>query len=202
MSANDLWFTARGAGLSALVVLTLATVLGAWGSMRTASASARVITQYTHRTAAILGLGLIVVHVSTLVLDVKSHITLAGALVPFAAHYRPSAVALGSISMYAFLLLAALGAARGRLAGSRRGAATWRGIHLLTYAAWLTAVVHGLLAGTDRSQVWVVLLTIVCIGAVLIATLARALGIDNEPPRGARVATPTERQHPTSRTRR
>jgi methionine sulfoxide reductase heme-binding subunit len=180
VSANALWFTARGAGLSALLVLSLAVVLGALGSMRTRSASTRVVIQYLHRTAAALGLGLIAVHVSTLVLDQKAHIGLAGALVPFAAHYRPNAVALGSIAMYVFLLVAALGAARGRLASSRFGATTWRVLHALAYPAWLAAVVHGLLAGTDRAQHWVVTLAVCCILAVVAAVMTRLTVLDQD----------------------
>ena len=181
MNANALWFTARGAGLAAMLLLTVATTLGALGSIKIESTSARVITQYVHRTAAALGLGLIFVHVSTLILDPKAHISLVGALVPFAAQYRPNAVALGSIAMYVFLLVAALGAARGRLASSALGAATWRGVHLLSYAAWAIAVAHGLLAGTDRGQSWVVLLTIGCIAAVLIAAFVRVLALEDQP---------------------
>lgn len=181
MSANALWFTARGAGLSAMLLLSIAVVLGALGSMPTRAASTRVVVQYLHRTAAALGLGLIAVHVTTLVLDPKAHIGLAGALVPFASHYRPGGVALGSMAMYAFLLVAALGAARGRLAASRVGAATWRALHALAYPAWLTAVVHGLMAGTDRGQGWVVLLAVGCIGAVVVALLARLSALDGPP---------------------
>ena len=183
MTTNDLWFTARGAGLAAMLVLTIATALGALGSMRLGSAGNRVVVQYVHRTAAVLGLSLIVVHVGTLVLDSKSHISLAGALIPFAAQYRPSAVAFGSIAMYLFLFVAALGIARGRLASSRLGAATWRGLHLLAYPAWGIAIVHGLMAGTDRTQKWVVLLTIGCVAAVLIAAFCRVAGLTaDEPP--------------------
>lgn len=177
MTTNDLWFTARGAGLAAMLILTVATTLGALGSMRCWSAGSRVIAQYVHRTAAVLGLLLIVVHVTTLVLDSKSHITVAGALIPFAARYRPSAVALGSIAMYLLLFVAALGMARGRLASTRVGAATWRGLHVLAYPAWAIAIVHGLMAGTDRSQKWVVLLTVGCVVAVLIATFNRVIGL-------------------------
>lgn len=173
-----LWFTARGAGLSALLVLTLAVVLGALGSMRTRSAPTRVVVQYVHRTGAALGLGLIAVHVTTLVLDPKARIGLAGALIPFAAHYRPNAVALGSIAMYTLLLVAALGVARGRLASSRLGAPTWRVLHGLSYPAWLAAVGHGLLAGTDRGQRWVVALVVCCILAVVAAVVARVTVLD------------------------
>lgn len=190
MNANALWFTARGAGLAAMLVLTVATALGALGSIRIRSRATRVITQYLHRTAAALGLGLILVHVSTLVLDAKAHISLAAALVPFAAQYRPNAVALGSIAMYLFLLVAALGAARGRIASSRVGAATWRGLHLFSYPAWAIAVVHGTLAGTDRGQRWVVLLTIACVASVLLAALVRSMRIEDNPRDQARPVPP------------
>jgi sulfoxide reductase heme-binding subunit YedZ len=190
MNANALWFTARGAGLGAMLVLTLATVLGASASLRMKATSTRVVVQYVHRTAAVLGLGLIFVHVSTLVLDSKSHISLAGALVPFAAHYRPNSVALGSIAMYLFLFVAALGAARGRIANSARGAAAWRALHMISYPAWGIAVLHGMLSGTDRSQRWVVLLTIVCVGAVLLTVLIRILGLDDDSGPGARPVPP------------
>ena len=37
MTANDLWFTARGAGLSALLTLSVATACGALGSLPTSA---------------------------------------------------------------------------------------------------------------------------------------------------------------------
>lgn len=180
MTNNDLWFTARGAGITAMLILSVAVILGSLASMRLTSASGRVVLQYVHRTAAVLGLGLIGVHVATLVLDTKSHVSLAGALVPFAAHYRPNAVAFGSMAMYLFLFVSALGLARGRLADSPRAAATWRALHLLSYPAWAMAVAHGLLAGTDRSQGWVVLLTLGCVLAVACSGLARVFAMQDD----------------------
>ena len=192
MNANMLWFTARGAGLSAMLVLSLTVALGAYGSLRIKSLSTRVVVQYLHRTAAALGLMLIFVHVGTLVLDSKSNINLAGALVPFAAHYRPNSVALGSIAMYTLLFVAAIGAARGRMAASPRGAASWRVLHALSYPAWTVAVLHGVLSGTDRSQRWVVLLDIACVAGVAIAAGTR-LSARLEEPSGRRLAPRTVR---------
>lgn len=178
MNANNLWFTARGAGLSALLALSIATACGALGSLPTASAPSRVMVQYLHRTAAALGIGLILVHVGTIVLDSKAHIGVAGALVPFAASYRPTAVALGSTTAYLLLLVAALGLARGRLAAAPAGARAWRAAHSLGYLLWAAAVLHGLLAGTDRGQGWV-LLVVGCVLLVLAAGTARLLGLDD-----------------------
>jgi len=179
VNANDLWFTARGAGLSALLTLSVATACGALGSLAGLAPTTRVVVQYLHRTAAALGIGLIVVHVSTIVLDSKSHIGVAGALVPFASHYRPSAVALGSGTAYLLLIVAALGLARGRLAAAPAGARAWRAAHSVGYLLWATAVLHGLLAGTDRGQGWVVLLVVGCVLLVLAAGCVRLFALDD-----------------------
>jgi predicted ferric reductase len=170
-----LWYTARGAGLAALIALTMTTSLGALTSVKIRSASARVVTQYMHRAAAAMGLGLIVVHVATIVADTKAGVSVGGALVPFASAYRPGAVALGSIAAYLFIAIAALGFARGRLATSARGAAVWRGIHTLAYSGWALAMVHGLTAGTDAGLTWVRTLWAACLIAVL-ASVAVRLG--------------------------
>lgn len=181
---NALWFTARGAGLSALLVLSISTTLGALGSRATARPDSRVVLQYVHRTAALVGLLLVTVHVTTLVLDRKAHVGVAGVFVPFASAYKPGAVTLGSIAAYLFVLVAALGLARGRLAATAAGARTWRGLHALSYAAWLSALLHGLNAGTDRGQPWVRWLALCCVVAVAGALVVRLFGLD-----GQRLAT-------------
>ncbi|HTZ43285.1 MAG TPA: hypothetical protein VMB79_05430 [Jatrophihabitans sp.] len=192
MNANDLWFTARGAGLSALLTLSVATACGALGSMRSVRPETRVVIQYLHRTAALLGLGLILVHVSTIVLDTKSHVSLAGVLVPFASHYRPNAVALGSIAAYLLLAVAALGLARGKLATSPRGSRLWRTLHAVAYPVWTLAVLHSLLAGTDRHQAWVLALTFGCLILVLLCGAVRLMTLDD--PAGSPAGTGTGRK--------
>ena len=171
-----LWYTARGAGLAALVVLTLSTCLGAMTSVKIRSVPIRVLTQYTHRAAAAVGLGLIVVHVGTLLADPKAGIGTYGALVPFASSYRPNAVALGSIAAYAFILVASLGAARGRLAASARGARVWRYVHTLAYCGWALAMLHSVNAGSDTALPWVRTLWVLCLLAVLGSVVVRLSG--------------------------
>ena len=168
-----LWYTARGAGLAALVVLTLSTSLGALTSVKIRSSAARVVMQYTHRAAAAVGLGLIALHVGTIVADAKAGVGVRGALVPFASAYRPNAVALGSIAAYLLVTLAALALARGRLAASARGAAWWRRVHTLAYGAWALAMLHGLTAGTDAGLTWVRTLWAMCLVAVLTCVAVR-----------------------------
>ena len=171
-----LWYTARGAGLAALIVLTISTSLGALTSVKIRSAATRVVTQYTHRAAAVLGLGLIVVHVGTLLADAKAGIGAYGALVPFASSYRPNAVAFGSIAAYVFVLVAALGLARGRLAASARAARVWRYLHALGYGGWALAMLHGINAGSDAARPWVRTLWVLCLLSVLTSVVFRLGG--------------------------
>jgi sulfoxide reductase heme-binding subunit YedZ len=149
-----LWFTARGAGLAALVLLTAATVLGALTSGR-GKPAARYVSQYLHRSLAGLGLGVLLLHVLTIVADSYAHVGVTGAIVPFTSGYRATWVGLGTIAAYLFLLTAVLGAARGRLAVSEHGARAWRGVHTLGYVAWVFALYHGFQSGTDRNVGWV-----------------------------------------------
>jgi len=135
-----------------------------------------------HRSAAVLGLALIAIHVSTIVLDRKAHVGVAAVFVPFASAYRPGSVALGSIAAYTFALVAALGLARGRMAASRNAVIAWRALHCLSYGAWAVAVLHGFNAGTDRSVGWVRLLTIGCVAIVVASVAARLMMLDDRRP--------------------
>jgi sulfoxide reductase heme-binding subunit YedZ len=169
---NAVWLTARGAGLSALVLLTIATTLGALGSLR-GRAATRYVVQYVHRVCAGLGLGVLALHVGTVVVDSYAHVGVSGALVPFTAGYRATAVGLGTIAAYVFVAVAVLGLARGRMAASVRGARTWRGVHALAYGGWAVALVHGFTAGTDTSLPWVRAIYVGCVAAVVGALASR-----------------------------
>ena len=162
-----LWYLARAAGLSALVALSVATALGALGSARSSAIGRRVVVQYMHRAAAVLGLVLLVGHITALVLDQKSGISLAAVAIPFTSSYRPVAVALGTIAAYLVVLVSVVGAARGRMTTSPRAVKVWRGIHLSAYAMWAIAVLHGFLAGSDAGSIWVRSLDVALIVMVL-----------------------------------
>jgi hypothetical protein len=180
MTTTDVWLTARGAGLSALVLLTLSTVLGALVSRHGAanpnlSPGRRYLVQYLHRAFAGLGLGALALHIGTILADSYAHVGVTGALVPFTSGYRASAVALGTLASYALVGVAALGLARARMARSVRGARVWRALHGLAYLGWGSAMVHGLLSGTDSSVGWVRQLYALCFVAVVGSVAVRLL---------------------------
>lgn len=172
----NVWLTARGAGLSALILLSLATCLGALVS-RPGNAARRYVVQYLHRAAAGLGLGVLVLHVITILLDSYADVGITGAIVPFTADYRPTWVGLGTLAAYVFLGVSLLGLARGRMASSARGARLWRRLHGLSYGGWGLAVLHGFTSGTDSSVGWVRLIYVVCAAAVAGSVTTRIVSI-------------------------
>jgi sulfoxide reductase heme-binding subunit YedZ len=171
-----LWMTARGAGLAALVLLTVSTALGALGARRGNPAN-RVVLQYVHRTAGALGIGVLIVHVVTIIADSYANVGVTGAVIPFTAGYRSTWVGLGTIAMYCLIAVAGFGFARGRMAASPAGARIWRATHLLAYAAWALAILHGYTAGTDSSVPWVLALYVLCLASVLAAGGVRLAGL-------------------------
>lgn len=174
------WYIARGAGLSALVLLTVSTSLGALVSRHGPSRpnrdpGRRYLVQYLHRVFAGLGLAALALHVGAILADSYAHVGWLGALLPFRSGYRTTAVALGTFAIYTFAGVAVLGLARGRIATSPRAARIWRGVHGLAYGGWGLAMLHGFTTGTDSSLGWVQHLYQLCLVAVLGSVAARLL---------------------------
>jgi methionine sulfoxide reductase heme-binding subunit len=140
------------------------------------TAAQRVIASYVHRLTASLGLAALLAHVLAILADSFARVGWVGALVPFSSAYRPMWVGLGTLGVYTFLLVAAVGFARGRFAASALGARVWRGLHGLAYVGWSLAMLHGLNSGTDSGKHWVQALYIGCGVAVAGASIARATG--------------------------
>jgi sulfoxide reductase heme-binding subunit YedZ len=169
-----LWFLARAAGFVALLAATATVTLGALGSAWVPNGARRsacqldrrILFQLVHRSAGVLTVGMLALHATLLVLDSFASVGLSGALVPFTAGYRGFALGLGTLAVYGFMVVAATGALRGRLAASDRATRVWRGVHLSAYVAWALAMAHGILAGTDTATSWALWLYIGCAALV------------------------------------
>ena len=169
-----IWYIARGAGLAALILLTLTTALGTlMGGRIPAAPGARVVAQYIHRAIATTALAVLGLHLTMILADSFAHVSLSGALVPFTAGFRPLWVGLGSIAAYTMLLVAGTGFLRRRMATSQRAAAAWRTIHLTSYGGWALAMLHGLRSGTDSGVPWVRWIYVACALSVVAAVGAR-----------------------------
>lgn len=164
------WYLTRATGVVSLVLLTAVVVLGLLGPMRLAPNPRwpRFAIESLHRDLSLTAVALIVIHVITTVLDGFAPITLLDAVIPFASPYRPLWLGLGAVAFDLILALVVTSLVRRRL-----GYRTWRGVHWLAYACWPVAVLHGLGTGTDSKQAWALLVTLVCVIAVVWALIAR-----------------------------
>ena len=188
-----IWFLARAAGFVALLAASLTVALGAAGT--STRGDRRIVAHLVHRSAAVIALAMLGLHAALLIADHFVDVSVAGALVPFTAGYRGYALGLGTLAAYGFVVVAATGALRGRLAGSVRAARAWRGVHVSAYAAWVLAMGHGMLAGTDTLRGWALALyggSAFVVAAAVCARLISEARVARSPlVRARRLAVPT-----------
>ena len=115
-------------------------------------------------------------------LDPVLHFGLASALVPFAAPWKPAAVAAGVVAGWLSLALASSFRLRKWI-----GQKGWRRLHYASFAAFALSLGHALFVGTDLRGLGGPLLALVAAGPVLWLTFYRLLVPRTPPaPRGGR----------------
>jgi len=164
------WLLARASGLAAYAVLTLSVLAGLVLKSRPFTRLRPASVMEVHRTLALTGLGALVLHAVSLVLDTTVKVSPAALLVPGLVSYRPAAVAAGVVAGWLFVVVTASFRLRKRI-----GMRMWRRLHWFTYALFGLATIHGITAGTDASQPWARALYLGALGAVVSATAWRAL---------------------------
>jgi methionine sulfoxide reductase heme-binding subunit len=164
------WLIARAAGFVAFGALTLSVWLGLSMSTRIFGPKRQRALLGWHRTLAATGLAMLGLHVGALLLDPVVHFNLVAALVPFAAPWRPAAVAAGVVAGWLMITLTASFRLR-KLIGQR----VWRRLHYASFAAFLLALCHALASGTDLAGVGGPILAVIAGGPVLVLTFLRIL---------------------------
>ena len=143
------WLTGRALGIAAYIALTALVLLGVW--MRHPWRLRRPVVHAetrlrVHATLATATITLVAGHLVALASDKYAGVGWIGAVVPFAATYRPTAVALGVMGMLSMVLLFATARSAGR-----RGARHWHNYHRLAIINFALVWFHGVTAGTDTS---------------------------------------------------
>ncbi len=178
-----MWYLARGTGVVTLLLFTASLVLGIVHAERgRPRGTSRALMDAAHRSVSLLAVAFLGVHIVTNVIDPFAPIRLIDAVIPFTSAYRPLWLGLGTLAFDLLLAIAVTSLVRARLA-----ARTWRGVHLLAYASWPVAVVHGLGTGTDVRQGWMLVIVFASVIAVL-AALGVRLGKARGLTRPARIA--------------
>jgi methionine sulfoxide reductase heme-binding subunit len=174
-----LWYTARGTGVVALLLLTATVALGAAGTARAETSRwPRVVTAQLHRHLSLLVVAFVAVHVAATVLDPFAPVGWAAAVIPFSSAYRPLWLGLGAVSLDLLLAVLVTSLLRARL-----GHRTWRAVHWLAYASWPVALWHGLGTGTDSRLTAMLGLDAACVAVVACALWLRLALLEQVGPR-------------------
>ncbi|HET7798829.1 MAG TPA: ferric reductase-like transmembrane domain-containing protein [Humibacillus xanthopallidus] len=179
-----LWYVSRATGVASIVLLTVVLVLGMVTSgRRNPHGESATVVVALHRW---LSLGMVVFmvgHIATAIAETYVSIDLVSAVLPFTSGYEPLWVGLGTLAVDIMLAVLVSSLLRHRLAER-----TWRRVHVLSYALWPMALVHGLALGTSGEP----LLrgtTIACAVAGLAALTWRWSGTHHDRQRRLDVAT-------------
>jgi predicted ferric reductase len=163
------WYLTRSSGAVALVLLTVALVLGIVDVGRWSTTGwPRFVIDSLHRNASLLALVFLGLHIITAVLDSFAPISLLNSVIPFTGSYRPFWLGLGALSFDLMLAVILTSLLRRRM-----GHSTWRAVHWLSYASWPIALLHGLGTGSDVKSTWLLAISIGCLVAAVAAVLVR-----------------------------
>jgi sulfoxide reductase heme-binding subunit YedZ len=166
---SPFWFVTRGTGAIALVLLTLSISLGVGNVRRTRIGEMpRFVLDSVHRSASLLAVTFLAVHIATALMDGFAPIRLLDVVVPFGSAYRPLWLGFGAVAFDLMIAITITSLLRRRL-----GYRAWRVTHWLAYASWPVALLHGLGTGSDTKTHWMLVLTAGCVAVMLGAVLAR-----------------------------
>lgn len=162
---SALWYLGRGTGVVALVMFTLAVVLGIVNrSGRSVAWLPRFAVTDLHKTAALTGVSLVAIHVGTLLFDPYAQLRLVDLVAPFGGAYRPLWLGLGTTALDLLVAVTATSLLRHRI-----GPRLFKAVHWATYALWPVALLHGLGTGTDAATPWFRGIAVACAAAVALA---------------------------------
>lgn len=166
------WYLMRASGFVALILLTLAAVLGMANVARLAKGRwTRLVAALVHRNVSLLAVVFLVVHVLTAISDKYVKVPALAVLVPGLSGYDPLWVGLGAWSIDILIAVVVTSLVRSRLRPR-----SWRIVHWLAYVAWPSALVHsigsGAGAGADTGRSWS---TLIYLGCGLVYAIALAV---------------------------
>jgi predicted ferric reductase len=165
------WQVARAGGLVAYGLLAASTIWGLAVSTRLLGRwPAPGWTLDLHRYLGGLALAFTGIHLTALLLDTYIQFDLLDMLVPFAAAWRPGAVAWGVVALYLLIAVQATSLARRRLPHR-----LWRRIHLAAFPLLVAATAHLLIAGSDRTNPVVLTILTATAAATIFLLLFRLL---------------------------
>ncbi|HEY6629366.1 MAG TPA: hypothetical protein VI193_10320 [Acidimicrobiia bacterium] len=142
------WLVIRGSGIAAFALLSGATI---WGLLVSSKLLGRLVKAkpltWFHESLGIGALLATVVHIVVLSVHDFLDFTLVEILVPGTSDWRSLPVAFGVVSLYALTVVVGSFYLK-RFIGQK----AWRSIHFASFGLFISALLHGMLAGTDTGS--------------------------------------------------
>lgn len=163
------WYVTRSSAIIAWVLLTVSVV---WGILLSTRVMRKIDNpawlKDLHRYLGGAAIGMVVLHMVTLMLDGWLQFTPAEVLIPFATDFRPLPVALGIIAFYLLLIVQGTSLLMDRLPR-----AFWKVVHYSSYITLVLVSLHAGLTGTDVGALWYRVLSVALIGIATVAVVMR-----------------------------
>jgi predicted ferric reductase len=148
LSEHAYWYLGRSSGFVAYWLLFLSVVLGLAVSSRVFDGMlARPWVFELHKFLSIFVLIAMAFHALIMLPDPWAGFSVKELLVPFASHYRNTAVGIGQLVFYGSVLVSVSFYLKGIV-----GQNGWRWLHYSTFVLFVGAVCHGVWAGTDSGR--------------------------------------------------
>lgn len=167
-----LWYTTRATGFVALILFTLVVALGTLVANRVGGTFVgRFEVNELHRSASIVAMVFLALHILTTVLDSFVPTGWLSVLIPFTSSYRTVGVAVGTVAFDLILAVWVSSLLKVRVKNE-----SWRFIHWFSWVAFASAIAHAYLTGTDTKSGVGLLLVASCALTVALAALWRYFG--------------------------
>ncbi len=154
-----MWYIGRASGIFAFIMLTIVVCFGLLMNSRfIAKFFLPATIPHVYRFLLITVIVAVIVHASSFFFGDSLHLSIAEALVPFflARDYTSAlgfdigkTVGLGIIAFYFMLLLAFVLIVRSKMSPN-----LWRIAHVMSLIAYILAIGHGIMSGTDSTERW------------------------------------------------
>ena len=149
-----LWYVTRTAAVAAYIALAATAIIGILRSIaRQMGERISWAADEAHQFVALLAAILIIGHLVTLLLDPFLTFAPVNLLVPGDQPYRALAVNVGVFALYATAIVLVSSWLRRSVSYG-----FWRALHYLSFVAFALVTVHGLLAGSDNGEPWMLAL--------------------------------------------
>lgn len=142
------WILIRGSGVAAFALLSAATI---WGLLVSSKLLGRIVKAkpltWFHESLGIGALLATVVHILVLSTHDFLEFSWIEILVPGASDWRPLPIAFGVVSLYALVVVIGSFYLKPLI-----GQKVWRSIHFASFGLFVSALLHGMLSGTDTNS--------------------------------------------------